>query len=275
LKTAILFAGHLRTFEKCYENHWHHIIKNNDVDIFFYTSRQDSHKIVTHSSGRRSKRKEKSNAIRQLHIYKNDDKRIEKLHELYNPHLKAVYYEEEEYDYFNKYKPPRNIDNYRKEEWDYFRTTQFKKVYYGFSKIEEYAEQNNIKYDYFVRMRSDMVFSQRRGRTKGYNIDIEKIMTSRNDKHNIWTFGGWSVVPRRMTNGKALFDGFALGTFENMRKYCALYERTPDKAKAPFTPENQLALHLNEQGLKIRYLNREWKRHFKHSIGRGYRLIRE
>jgi len=277
LKTAVLFAGHLRTFEKCYENHLHHIVEKNDVDLFFYTSKQDSHKILTHSSGKRSRRKEKPNAIRSLHIYQNSDKKIDKLHELYEPYIKAVYFEDEEYDYAgNEYKPPRKIEQYSRKDWNYFRTTQFKKVYYGFKEIEQYAENNNIQYDYFIRMRPDMTFSRQRARTKGYDIDINSLMASHDGcKNTVWVFGGWPVSKRFMSEGKALYDGFALGSFENMRNYCSLYERRSKKIKGPFTPENQLALHLKEHGIKIRYLNRDWKRYYKKSLGRGYRLVRE
>lgn len=275
MKTAILFAGHLRTFEKCYENHLHHIIRKNDADVFFYTSKQNSHKIVNSNRKKSDRRNMKANAIRNLHIYENDDKKIENLHKLYKPYLREIYYEEEEYDYSNKYRPPSKMKDYKKQDWDYFRKTQFKKVYYGFEKIEEYAKQNNIRYDYFVRMRPDMVFSRRRKRTKGYSINLEKIMTSRDPaEKTIYTFGGWTTQPHLMTDEQALFDGFACGSFENMRRYCSLYERTAKYAAYPFTPENQLALHMKENELCNVYLNRKWKRYYKTPIGRGYRIER-
>ena len=72
-----------------------------------------------------------------------------------------------------------------------------------------------------------------------------------------------------MSHKLAFFDGFSFGSYNSMKRYCSAFLRE-NPEQGPFTPENQVVLHLKEGNIDIKYLNKSRQKR----LGKEYEIKR-
>ena len=251
MKIAVLISGHMRNYSSCLENQYTHLFnlnagkEKNNLDIFIYTSYTDS---LKHKKGN-----PKINSIRGLQVFEQNSDFEHKLRSSYSSYLKEIYIENEKIGEEKQY-------SYEDvEHWHWHRNNQFRKLYECFKMMKNYSQNNNIKYDAIIRCRPDIVFQTK-------PIVVRKHIKSDNE---IFCFGGWDVPKTVMSHKLAFFDGFSFGSYNSMKRYCSAFLRE-NPEQGPFTPENQVVLHLKEGNIDIKYLNKSRQKR----LGKEYEIKR-
>ena len=248
----MLISGHMRTYKKCYNKQLKNLIESNNPDIFIYTSTTDS---LRHEKGN-----SRINSVRLLELIETDENYKKDILDIYGDRVKDIFLEKEKEEIL-KAKP--FDENYNKSDiWQWHRKAQFEKLYKCYKMMEKYSEINNIKYDVVIRCRPDIIFKR--------DIDIgEYINKEKKQENKLYCFGGWPVSSKAMADKRAFFDGFAFGSYDTMKKYCSVFLRE-NPEQGPFTPENQIVLHLNDNNIYIKYLNEKKDK----KRGKQYEVIR-
>lgn len=162
MKIAVLLFGQPRDAIKCSENIINNVIKQNDTDVFFHTWYDENDLYMEKGEKDRS----------DCNLNKGIDKQ---LIEIYNP--KAYCIESQKFKNFNNYNsnyikcPEVYINNMSKcgknkeltkEEVElrcikYTHISQFYSIFKVNLIKEEYSLENNIYYDYVIKLRFDVV----------------------------------------------------------------------------------------------------------------------
>lgn len=164
------------------------------------------------------------------------------------------------------YEKPRSFEHMFTDKWDnkwicgHQKDNQIS-MFYGIEQVmklkKEYEQENNFKYDYVVRMRSDLLFLADQGPFENYN------------KEKLHAF---EIIPQQdwiQTGVKdyAILDIVAWGGSDVMDKYSSTYsnlERILDEGCPAFTPDALLgynAVRIN----KLNVQKHNWK--FKIFVG--------
>lgn len=240
-RIALCYSGRPRSILECYDNHCQYFgLGNSNVDVFAHLWFDED--LVG------------SNFRNDVGQGTWPDKEIKKwVDKNWSP--KKVSYEK-----------PRSFDHMFSDKWDnkwpyaHQKDNQIS-MFYGIEQVmklkKEYEEENNFKYDYVVRMRSDLVFLADQGPFENY------------DKNNLHVF---EVIPGQdwiQTGVKdyAILDIIAWGGSEVMDKYSTTYSNLDlilDQGCPAFTPDALLGYNA----VKVNNLNvqkHNWK--FKIFVG--------
>ena len=116
------------------------------------------------------------------------------------------------------------------------RRSQFNKVYECWNLIE-----NKEQYDLFVRLRFDVTYRK--------PIKFEK-------NSHINVFGGWNPGGKLASLGmrEYVFDGFAYGTYEDMKHVCEFGSRYREYDSLPEAAEFRFRAHLLNSPSSLRYI---------------------
>jgi len=222
MKVAICMSGLVRTFKKCYQSYLDNIINHYDCDVFAFVS--------------------KSNNVDDIDLIDLADKVIVES----DPVL-------DEKDYKN-YKANKTRF-YSIQGW----LQQFWKIKMCHDMMLNYQEKNNIKYDWVIRCRPDLIITRKID-------DLTKL-----DKNYIYV----PVFPPRFAikvpncydedyvynyshNNGYMPDQFAIGSVDLMSKYAARHDDLDkilhmEKIHA-FCAEHALGRQLNYHNVKVKFL---------------------
>lgn len=137
MKIALILTGLQRNFEPFIKNQLELLIKNNNCDLFIFTS------------DKMCNRAKKDNEIYYIEKTKNNNN-ISFFESNYKPFLKNIqidYNDDLFTEYFNKF------SNMKKFHMNLLQA--YFKVIKGIELIENYEKENNIKYDIIIRSRLD------------------------------------------------------------------------------------------------------------------------
>jgi len=240
-RIALCYSGRPRSILECYENHKKNFrLGQDDVDVFAHLWFDET---LTGSQFRTD--------VGQGTWPDSDIK--EWIDENWKP--KKISYEQ-----------PKSFEDMFADNWNpqwyasHPKDNQIS-MFYGIEKVmnlkKQYEEENNFKYDYVVRMRTDLVFLQSPGEFEDY------------DQSKLHVF---NVIPGPdwIQTGAADFavlDIVALGGSEVMDKYGTTYsnlQRIIDEGCPMFTPDSVLGYNAKRVN-NLEYEKHPWN--FKIFVG--------
>ena len=243
MKIAYLIAGHTKFYEKCLSSHSriNNILtdNNNVVDCFISTYNK---------SGKLQNNTKFHNLTnnKDCEIYNKDDEyiSIDLLNNFFNPKLFSL---EVETEYSKKL--PYNFERITSENNSsfYHINRLYKKFIDTINLMERYENENDFKYDFFVRTRFDL------------NIEIENFyfddylhgIPSSDDFHDVFFYGN-----RDFLNKFKKIDGYLNKIFT---KHLAIKKSEEDKNKSIRIPyrnsEDLLTNFLKEEDVKYKIDN--------------------
>jgi hypothetical protein len=155
MKIAFCFCGHVRTGDYAADNlirYMGDLLPN--IDFFMHTWNTNEYKGVYHNSIRvRELCKEKNCGYRNLdlralnpYIPENTFSVIDKMQKKYKKQFKKI-----EVELFNENIVKKNVKPKLRPHWySWYKVNQLKKIY---------EEDNNFTYDYVIKLRPDIIFS--------------------------------------------------------------------------------------------------------------------
>lgn len=232
-KTAVLLTGHLRTYYKTFQSILHNLIIPNKADLFIVT--YDILDNIKISSGEK---------IIDTEIDEED------IRKKFRPFLKVLKIIDS-----NTFKYTYNkIPNYQYVFPDRLDRllTMLKIIYIGYNIINDYQNINNIKYDYIIRARADLLFKQ--------PIDI-----------NIYNPSLYSVIvpipdTGQKIKGMSLNDHIVIGNSNVMNIYLTYSEHMKEV-------NNYIDVSIVEAGICYFLVNNDIeidKRTIKYEVIRSY-----
>lgn len=218
-KIAICYSGQPRHIEESFPSHYATLIepnKNYEVDIFAHIWNKES--------------------LEQNFFWPSAPERgewgnnsIEIIQKTWNP--KKIEFENSKTFYSKDMTPdlrfPHPVNN-------------IFSMFYSMSRVsklqQEYAINNNINYDYIIRIRTDLIFSNMIGIISDYDPNFVHIK--------------YEASPHL---SYAVNDHFAIGNQENMNIYFSAYEniRKMFEEKCAINPECLLGFNLKRKNIQI------------------------
>ena len=265
MKVAVCFSGQLGPLDRCYPNQKQSFVDENNCDIFVQTSDAVSQKINCSPNPEWSKHMIDSREYLKNNgednwrkgygtygiIYNVPNDIVEqKIKQVYHDNLKSFKIEHE---------PVSKADEeLEMTKWEWLRAKQFKKMFDCNRLMHDYEKENNVKYDFVIRSRCDIVFARR--------FNIEEIVSKYDNVDNkIFVLGGWESYEKDRFMDGYMCDGFVFGRPEVIDVYAGIYEN-----EDPYPPnpkyvdyynrmgdnaEYQVQQHLINNGIEICYIN--------------------
>ena len=236
LNVAIMICGHMRTYQKCYDNFISKIIlpnKNHNLDVYIATSDINSGRVNLSptidplNQVQYDKKYYKGHGLIYEVSKKNLEQKITDLYQNKNFNLKKILFQNENLS-------DNNIDPM---SWEWFRRGIFSKPYFCLKNVD-----NIENYDIIVRTRPDLILKKEITFFKSESLKV---------------FGGWPA-DEKYESRKYLADFFAYGSPNTMKTYCNIHlmKKPMDTTvtKHPYNSENQLNLYLNSKNIKTEYI---------------------
>lgn len=221
MKVAILITGQLRDYRINCLNHIKHIIEPNNADVFIYAC----NKNTMHTTGPNITQNYKITTAYAKEQIEEEVKII------YGDHLKGVAINENE-----------ELDDSNFGTLGYFKkrmNNQMTNIRKGFLMSQEYATQNNFKYDVIVRCRPDNSMFP-------FESDLSKIQIKQN---HVYT----TIYP----SGHKDPWFFSFSEPETFNKYCSfIYLPDADENRTDnnfLHPEASLEKYLFDSGMNTIY----------------------
>lgn len=234
MRVAICLSGQTRTYEKCFDSQYNHIIKKYNCDVFIHTWVYN---------GLYPKTPDNLHYCREYSInnydkYLNNNYLIDsKVISLYNP--KKILIEYPDKNFFINKSPSDNIK--------FFNAIMMYYSIYQSNQLKiKYENDRNFKYDIVIRCRFDLFFESLDLISDGNlylapNENIDRPFN--NEMKNLLN----TIGPKYMPN-----DQFAYGTSNAMDYYSDAYiDYLLHKDSFPSHPEGVLSKHLWENGKYI------------------------
>lgn len=198
-KIAILFTGHIRTFNQCYDNIHSNLIsplKELGFSIDFYLSLWNTlgHRMQDWSGV--------ADFNNIMHLLDPTNTNIEKF----------------DREYF--------LRNYNTDRWQTYphlsnhttfpdSVSMWYKVQQGLDMIKDYQDKNNFTYDCLVRARPDIMYED------SFKSELSPILDEICASDVIYIpkwHGRWEEISRTIT------DYFGIGNYKTMKKYMSVYD---------------------------------------------------
>jgi len=239
-KIALCYSGRPRSVLECFENHREHfLLGQNNVDVFAHLWFDEN---LTGSN------------------FRSDvgqgtwpDSRIKDWIDI-NWQPKKILYEQ-----------PRSFENFF-PDWNVQWHSSHPKdnqisMFYGIEKVmnlkREYEELNNFKYDYVIRMRTDLIFLRSPGKFEDYNPD----------KLHVFDMQAGPDWIRTGVENYGILDIVAWGGSEVMDKYGTTYsnlQRITEEGCPMFSPDSALGYNAKRIN-NLEYEKHNWN--FKIFVG--------
>ena len=160
MRVAVLVTGQLRDYKINCVNHMKHIIEPNNADVFVYAC----DKNTLHTTG--------DNVTQNYKITTaNTPKKIESdVRSIYGPHLKGLLINTNE-----------ELDDSNFGTLGYFKkrmNNQMQNIRNGFFMAQQYAKENNFKYDIIVRCRPDNSMFLRLVDLSNFDVQPNQVYTT-------------------------------------------------------------------------------------------------
>lgn len=244
LKIAVCLSGHLRDYETNLSNIEKFLVKPLNADVFIHTW-DTLGKQKTLTSGRigpipDESKKYDTDILNMLSNIKA--KRIESNSE-YLKNISSSLDKKE----FHLYGQKLNSQTFGGQAEPKYIYSQFYSIYQSYKLLEKYSEDNNIKYDVVIKLRSDYIL------TSGIqsedfdfikddkNIFIPSLPYS-NHGHPSCCLCKHGIDHEEAGHLEDVCDVFAYGSQETMKKYMSVYEHL-DEIREKF-------IELNDQLIK-------------------------
>lgn len=220
MKVALCISGHLRKFEKTYQSLNDCFIKKYSPDIFIHTwdtlgylsnYRSDS---TIENTYKKIDRINKIFAPKKIVIEPSSFIDVlKKEGDIYAPHLKNE---------------PKHVGH---------MASMFYKIYACNELRKRFELENNIQYDWVVRSRSDLMFSQ-------------QIVLPNREKNCIW-------LPQLISSPGWYTDQLAIADSVGADLYSSMYFDIEEyfKNKMEFFPEKFVFWSLNKKNLNVKFFN--------------------
>jgi len=218
MRVAVCLTGLARTFDKCRQSYLDNIINQYDCDVFIYVSKdEDSH---------------------SMDLIKSVDKVIlEK-----NPVLN-----EKDYEQYKKCMKKYTVQGLLQQLW---------KIKMCNDRMLEYQRTHNIRYDWVIRCRPDLMITRKIDNLTKFNKDIMYIpvyseLTGRRSRRRYPLRGLFNY-----TTSDCLPDRFAIASPELMNIYASRYDEFDALVKRIgfIYSENTICQHLKYHNVKIQLL---------------------
>ena len=265
MKVAIEYSGHLRFIQETFENLKQALQANEPIEFYFFSHTWEDSKpediafLLNAVKPKRYLIESQKDFERHPYLLMNMDMTHEEY--LHDP-LRLDYNEKNPQDrkeYFEK-PSPENGFSFHKDlqvvRMDYYShfpyntNSLFYSIHQSGVMMKSWAQENNVVFDFVIRMRSDLYF-------------LSPIFLHALDRNKITVF---EAAPHKGEMGKyTIHDQFAIGNMKNMGIYTDLYIYMPCYYfvyKIDFISEMFLGIHLMENQIPI------------HKIPRHYRLLR-
>jgi|SRR6056300_493012 len=225
MKTALCLSGQSRTFEKCFESQYNHIIQPLNADVFIHTWTFSGHSDI-HSTHNNNYDifKYKEYVESYSHITP-----VENIISCYKP--KKILIEHPDYDFFIQKIKKSYRHNKKTNDFEYklfgnennYKWFNVLMMYYGIymsNKLKcNYEKKKNMQYDLVIRSRMDLFFEKfninnqdNHNITLPPNEDIDIVFDEHMKKQLL------DVGPKFMPN-----DKFAYGGSKQMDYYSSAY----------------------------------------------------
>jgi len=220
LKIALCFSGLPRSIKECYPSIYKYLIEPNNIkDIFVHTWECEDGEDIGN--------------IMLKQIYKKSDTLF--LKEKYKPkeYLKephTIIYEQPNYIKEEK------LDKYVIHTKNLIGLQcMFYSIYKSFELITKYQEKHNFIYDYVIRLRFDMIF-------------FDSIIINDLDSNALHVFDN--------NNRDEYPDEFAIGNYENMKKYSETWNNLQIilDSNAPYQNDTLLSQNIKNYGIPVQNL---------------------
>jgi hypothetical protein len=265
MKVAIEYSGHLRFIQETYENMKEHLTANEEIEFFVFCHTWDESKeedidyLLNIIKPKRylieTQKKFEKNPYLLINSdithddYLNDPLRIEH-NELYPHDYKPFFEKPSSENNFTFYKDSQVVKIGYYCHYPYNTNSLFYSIHQSNALMKSWAQENNIVFDFVIRLRSDMVFTS--------PIYLHEL-----DKNKITVF---EAEPHKGEMGKyTIHDQFGIGNMKNMNIYTDVYVYLPCYYfifKLDFVSELFLGFHLMHNNIPI------------HKIPRNYYLLR-
>jgi len=217
MKIAILFSGHIRTYDN---------VRQNIIDNLLHPLEQNGHTYTIYSSvwSNCGFRENGWEGEYEKSLLKDDSLEFEK--------------EDNKRDYF--------INTYSNNKWENYRHLSGPEtcgdavsMYYKLNKCFNLIEIEDI--DIIFRIRPDMYFEHK------FDLNLLKFIQPNTIYMPLW-HGKYEEVTCK------IMDHFAFGDYNSMKTYCTLYTKIDDiiqRNDFPFTAEGFLKSHVDFNNLHI------------------------
>lgn len=234
MKVALCLSGHFRTFIKCKDRLFKHLIDIYHPDIFIHTwtelgfSRNYAVSQTFDDEAKKLVEKNKKYGRSEGEFYRNTPE-IGTIYECLNP--KKIIIEKYKDIEDEIYKLAEKITNKHVYDYPPALVSQLRKINLCNKLKTDYERDNNFVYDVVIRSRPDIVLND--------VIKLEELNIIHTPKAHSYNI---------------ISDIFAFSTSENMNKYCSLFEKLDeyhDSGKVKFNPHELLKYHLDREELKF------------------------
>lgn len=238
MRVALCLSGQTRTYEKCFDSQYNHIIKKYNCDVFIHTWTYNGLYPKTPDNLHYCKEYN----INNYDKYLNNNYLIDsKIISLYNP--KKILIEYPDKNFFISHSPSNNVK--------FFNAIMMYYSIYQSNQLKiQYENDRDFKYDIVIRCRFDLFFENfdiilDNNLYLAPNENIDKpFSVQMRDVLNI-------IGPKYMPN-----DQFSYGTSDAMDYYCNLYkEYILHQNNLPSHPEGLLSKYLWENNKYIPLIN--------------------
>jgi hypothetical protein len=227
-RKALLLTGHLRTFEKTYKSLFKNIIQNKEIDVFIWT--WETLEVPQPKRGT-------ENGLANINTWS----RFDQIKNIYNP----IDIKIENYLIRDKINDHCRMAPLNQQDRGGFfggDLLNFASMIYGWKQVYEmmveYEDKVNIKYDWILRTRTDLIFPD------GVNIINHDVREASIYTPNIATF---------YANG--CNDQLCYGDHKGMEVYCKFYDYLPhyvrNRVVNPLRPETILKYHLMNSNIEF------------------------
>lgn len=234
MKVALCISGQMRTFDQCFDNLKKYILNQYECDIFIHT--WDNRGISKHGNN--------------FYINENDEITSEMLFNIYKP-KKIIIENFREFKVLDKYVEISNMVNPKFTTFPMFYSQKCCN-----DLKNNYSQENNINYDFIIRMRPDL---QLESFIPKYVLNETNVFWHQNHP----TFVDWRT-----------FDHFHISNKENMDIYCNAYDYMDILWD---TPINNFAdkydgrwlqtINLNKHNIKVKNFNNYMYKIQRHDLG--------
>lgn len=220
MKIALCLSGHLRAFEQTYSSFKTHILNIYNPDIFIHTWDKLGFSCAYKSDRTLNNTNSKESIVKKLYNPKKmiieDSNFIEHLKleaNQYAPHLTNV---------------PKHVGH---------MASMFYKIYACNEIRKQFELENEIKYDYIIRCRPDLMF----------NTPLTLPPLEQNTVY----------IPQHISGAGWYTDQFAISDPDSMDLYSSLYFDMPEyfMAKMEFYPEKFVFWGLNKKSLITKFID--------------------
>lgn len=219
MKIALCLSGHLRTFDQTYYSMNQFILKKYNPDIFVHTWDKLGFFCPYKSDRNLNQTSNRLLQVEQLYrpkkiIVENSEfvEQLKKEADDYAPHLKNV---------------PKHVGH---------MASMFYKIYACNELRKRFELENNVKYDWIIRSRTDLMFS--------HPLNIPN-----KEDNTVW-------IPQFLSGEGWYTDQFAVADSDSMDLYSSLYFDLPEyfKSKMEFYPEKFMFWALNKK-INIKFID--------------------